>query len=190
MKANVMISIQPWWCYKIFNGTKIIEVRKTEPSSLYTQAPFKCYIYCTKPKLKRTEGAFTFFRDSLYRIADTGEVQYGDSSELWKGGKGKKDNYLCEKVIGEFTCKCIQKYIRYGNKSKYIGSFDELTIPASLNINDLAKYAGEKGVLYGWEITGVKLYDKPLSIKDFANFRTGEHLTKPPVSWGYVRDLK
>ena len=44
MKA-VLISIQPKWCEKIFNGEKTIEVRKSRPS---IPTPFKVYVYQTK----------------------------------------------------------------------------------------------------------------------------------------------
>ena len=46
MKA-VLISIQPKWCELIASGKKMVEVRKTKPK---LETPFKCYIYCTKPK--------------------------------------------------------------------------------------------------------------------------------------------
>lgn len=46
MKA-VLISIQPKWCEKIFNGSKSIEVRKSRPS---IDMPFRVYVYQTKHK--------------------------------------------------------------------------------------------------------------------------------------------
>lgn len=46
MKA-VLISIQPKWCEKIFNGEKTIEVRKSRPK---IDTPFKVYVYMTKRK--------------------------------------------------------------------------------------------------------------------------------------------
>lgn len=42
---SVLISIQPQWCEKIFNGSKSIEVRKSRPS---IHTPFKVYVYQTK----------------------------------------------------------------------------------------------------------------------------------------------
>ena len=47
MSKAVMLSIRPKWVEKIASGEKTIEVRKTWPK---LQTPFKCYIYCTKPK--------------------------------------------------------------------------------------------------------------------------------------------
>ena len=45
---SILISIKPKWCELIANGKKTIEVRKTRPKC---DTPFKCYIYCTKPKM-------------------------------------------------------------------------------------------------------------------------------------------
>ena len=45
---SVLISIRPMWCELIASGKKTIEVRKTRPK---IETPFKCYIYCTKPKM-------------------------------------------------------------------------------------------------------------------------------------------
>lgn len=47
MKA-VLLSIRPKWCELIASGKKTIEMRKTRPK---IPVPFKCYIYCTKPKM-------------------------------------------------------------------------------------------------------------------------------------------
>ena len=46
---SVLVSIQPQWCEKIFNGSKTIEVRKSRPS---IPTPFKVYVYETKGKTK------------------------------------------------------------------------------------------------------------------------------------------
>ena len=54
---SVLISIHPKWCELIASGKKTIEVRKTAPK---LPTPFKCYIYCTKPKMitKKVIGEF------------------------------------------------------------------------------------------------------------------------------------
>lgn len=46
MSKAVLISIRPEWARKILNGSKTVEIRKNTP--FYVDAPFKCYIYCTK----------------------------------------------------------------------------------------------------------------------------------------------
>ena len=58
MKA-VLISIQPQWCKRIFNGEKTIEVRKTRP---LIDMPFKVFVYETKAQfVKSIRGACTTF---------------------------------------------------------------------------------------------------------------------------------
>ena len=78
MSKSVLISIQPKWCEKIFNGEKSIEVRKNRPK---LETPFKCYIYCTKPKYEHED----FIRTDYPK------------PQFYGGGK----------VIGEFTCDRI-----------------------------------------------------------------------------------
>nr|DAJ47305.1 MAG TPA: helix-turn-helix domain-containing protein [Caudoviricetes sp.] len=45
---SVLISIKPYWCELISDGSKSIEVIKTR-HKCYT--PFKCFIYCTLSEL-------------------------------------------------------------------------------------------------------------------------------------------
>ena len=87
MSTAVLISIWPKWCELIAKGKKTIEIRKTRPK---LETPFKCYIYCTRPKFDHedfivvnagTENAFAFYGGGL--------------------------------IIGEFVCdsrKCIQSW--------------------------------------------------------------------------------
>ena len=44
MKA-VLMSINPQWVQKIFNGEKTVEVRKRAPLTVH---PYKVYVYCTQ----------------------------------------------------------------------------------------------------------------------------------------------
>ena len=53
VERAVLISIQPKWCELIASGRETIVVRKTKPK---IPTPFKCYIYCTKPKSKNDLG--------------------------------------------------------------------------------------------------------------------------------------
>ena len=84
MKA-VLISIKPKYCELIASGKKTVEVRKTRPK---IDAPFKCYIYCTKGK--------TPFLMPTY---SSGKL---DESDIWEVGNGK--------VIGEFICTEITDF--------------------------------------------------------------------------------
>lgn len=81
MSISVLISIRPEWCEKIASGEKTIEVRKSRPT---IQTPFKCYIYCTKPKYPH--------EDFLCFDAGTAKIK-----AFYGGGL----------VIGEFVCDKI-----------------------------------------------------------------------------------
>lgn len=74
MSKAVMISINPRWCELIAAGKKTLEVRKTRPK---LETPFKCYIYCTKPR---------FEHEDFFALV------------------GKQGFYCGGKVIGEFVC--------------------------------------------------------------------------------------
>ena len=74
---SVLISVRPKWCYKIAEGKKTIEARKTKPK---LETPYKCYIYCTKD-------------EPLYQSGD----------KFWCGeelGNGKIiGEFICDKLV-------------------------------------------------------------------------------------------
>ena len=197
MSTAVMISIQPEWCEKIASGEKTIEVRKTTPK---IETPFKCYIYCTK-----------------------------GYPALWKDGKGVfKGNPRFEwlhftpdmlngKVIGEFMCDFVHVYpwrqneFPFQDNGEYIISSNELK-ESYLTYSDFENY-GFDGMdfqaLFGWHISELKIYDKPLEITQFIKpcpydeicECCGEYfeiedccknaalqIRRPPQSWYYVEE--
>ena len=75
-----MMSIQPKWCELIANGKKTIEVRKTRPK---LETPFKCYIYCTKPKMRLGAYAIGYdFEAILQMNIDKLKARYPDGFEV------------------------------------------------------------------------------------------------------------
>ena len=182
MKA-VMISIQPKWCEKIASGQKTIEVRKTAPQ----EVPFKAYIYCTI-------------------------------------GNGVKGDYLvpsgiqCGKVIGEFVCDRIEmvnaKCSDYGIDLFYHdcltnGCLTEREIEKYFNVPEDRDLRAMKGNGYVWNISDLKIYDKPKELSEFCipckvscencknplyfecwcEEKGKKIVTRPPLSWCYVEDL-
>ena len=110
---SVLISIQPRWCELIASGKKTVEVRKTRPK---LETPFKCYIYCTKPKEYFSIGGGIYSAsDELYRTPE-GEIKFGDSFELmaYEIGQYDENNFLNGKVIGEFVCDEIDRIAHCG----------------------------------------------------------------------------
>nr|DAG25386.1 MAG TPA: helix-turn-helix domain-containing protein [Bacteriophage sp.] len=185
MKA-VLLSIRPNWCKLIWSGMKTVDVRKTRPK---LETPFKVYIYCT--------GAGNWWQ----RFPKTGLQQ------------------MEERVIGTFVCDKIDRLTHIGATGSsepvklYIETSDlqyeyanELLQAACLTEAQAEKYL-KGGDGYGWHISGLKIWDEPVRLKDFwaiqpcsgkchtcrrCDAKTmeckGEHLgiDRPPQSWCYV----
>lgn len=99
---KILISINPQWCAKIFNGEKTIEVRRTRPS---IPTPFTVYVYQTKSKggskivkdvLDMVYGGGTvigsFVCDKVYKIVPDGEY--------YSNGYDIDDDMLSETCLG------------------------------------------------------------------------------------------
>jgi len=180
---SVLISIRPQWCELIASGKKTIEVCKSRPK---IPAPFKAYIYQTKPK------------DRLITILKDGDENYG---ETYHGKpvfiKTYGDGYWTgrnQKVIGEFVCDQIKKH----SYDDFIGAvnadgserteaiqgegtywfWENERKKTCLSQDEIFKYGGTKP-LYAWHISALQIYDKPRELSEFG-------LTRPFQSWGYV----
>lgn len=209
---SVLISIRPKWVEKIANGQKTIEVRKTAPK----QVPFKCYIYCTKPKKPKKYTLHTYINSGY------GRKEFGVIGQ-WRSGKEVVDvnshlpacrynAYLAEgKVIGEFVCDKVYELFPFGMGTG-IELLDELVSPemfckeSCLTEQEICDYIGEKDG-YGLHISDLKIYDKPKELSEFRklckinlpmcdrceyystwNGRC-ENITRAPQGWCYVEEL-
>jgi len=177
----VLISIQPKWCESIANGKKTVEVRKTKPK---LDTPFKCYIYCTVDK-------------RLLRKFDKGEriddEHFFDEhvfvrQNTWIRGHFNPN----KKVIGEFVCNRIDDMRNVEQK------------PTCLTVDEWLKYTdGHKGIVYGWHISDLVIYDKPKELNEFFHAcdkpketdcsacsdrreNKCKAIKRPPQSWCYV----
>lgn len=184
MKA-VLLSIRPNWCKLIWSGIKTVEVRKTRPT---LETPFKAYIYCT---------------------GHDGWVM-----KLPKAGVQKMDG----RVIGQFTCDKIDKLVHIGTMMDiniltldgWYKPADALLQAACLTEAQAKKYL-KGGDGYGWHISDLKIYDKPVKLKDFWAIQPCTHrgdcctcrrwdaeklicrgeafgIERPPQSWYYVEE--
>lgn len=176
---SVLISIRPQWCEKIANGEKTIEVRKTRPK---LETPFKCYIYCTKPKFEHEDHITLFSEQRCF----------------YAGGK----------VIGEFVCdKILDIFISCSDPN-----MKGLPFPCTgLTDREIMDYLGNGKAGYGWHISDLVIYDKPKKLSEFYKECAGPdntgmcyecenavgeecdcgvngrlHLTRAPQSWCYV----
>lgn len=189
MKA-ILLSIRPEWCDLIIRGQKTIEVRKARPK---LETPFKAYIYCTG-------------HDGWVMKSPKAGVQKMDS-----------------RVIGEFTCDKIDRLahveamgsneppkLQIVTPDLWYKPADELLQAACLTEAQAKKYL-KGGDGYGWHISELKIYDKPVKLKNFWAIQPCTHrgdcctcrrwdakklicrgevfgIERPPQSWYYVED--
>lgn len=182
---SILISIKPKWCELIANGKKTIEIRKTRPK---LEAPFKCYIYCTKDK------GVSFWTGKRYAYADDRSHNLFD---LCSNGK----------VIGEFVCDSIDTYdddtifaFRHEDYTRW-NDFD--LNRACIHPEDFQNYSNGKW-LYGWHISNIVIYDKPKELSEFGkpvichrgiqkdncNGCWDCEIKRPPQSWRYCEELE
>ena len=198
MKA-VLIPIQPLECELIAKKKKGVIVTKRKPK---LETPFKCYIYCTKPR-KYIHGCPDL---ELFRHID-GRIDCGFSFQIvTEKGTFTKDNFLSGKVFGEFVCNNIEEidpdYSEWTPKNRY--DIGEETLNATcLTQDELWRY-GDGRIIYGWHISNLKIYDKPKDVREFKkgcndmydpmynlNCQYCEnkcYLKRAPKSWCYVEE--
>ena len=187
MMKSVLIAIRPQWVEKIASGEKTIEVRKTAPK----EVPFKAYIYCTKEKKQ----------DDI----------------IWAGIFGDRGKWN-GRVIGEFICDRIEmvnaKCSDYGIDLFYHdcltnGCLTERETEKYFNVPEDRDLRAMKGNGYVWDISDLKIYDKPKELSEFCipckvscencknplyfecwcEEKGKKIVTRPPQSWCYVEDL-
>lgn len=158
---SVLISIRPEWVAKILSGEKTIEVRKTHPTKIET--PFKCFIYCTKAKIK----------DEDFLIVSPNFLYYASG-----------------KIIGEFKCDYI--LWQHLGELRISEDFENGMRGSCLTRSELYSYLKyprgtsflenyKKWEFYTWHIFDLKIYDKPKELRYFG-------LKRPPQSWCYVKE--
>ena len=208
--SAVMLSINPKWCELIANGIKTVEVRKTRPK---IETPFKCYIYCTKPKM---------ITKYVFRPEDYPEYMRPEKPVFCKTTDGSSP--FCSEVngtgtvIGEFVCDNAEVlFDTNGNSENYMTDIlPSILQKTALSYDEFAAYVGsraDKNSIYGWHISDFKIYDKPRELREFkkAGFMTEEdwlaalypnthchyeawakrfEVTRPPQSWCYVEELQ
>ncbi len=206
----VLLSVRPKWCELIASGKKTIEVRKTKPK---IKPPFKCYIYCTKPKM---------ITKYVFKPEDYPEYMRPEKPVFCKVPDGSSP--YCSvvngngKVIGEFECDVIfTMSITYSDPTSRI-ALKEFPYTC-LTDQQIIDYLGDGNQGYGWHISNLVIYDKPKEIRDFC-YPTEKYCEKemcggcpkdqvmgldgdyafdcewqrpikrPPQSWCYVQDLE
>ena len=174
---SVLLVVKPKWCELIASGKKTDEVRKTRPKC---DAPFKCFIYCTKEFYRKGDGYF----QGKYCGKVIGE-------------------FVCDKIDKiDVIDHELMTYIRVNQKADMF-----ITQETCLEIDELQKYLDNK-TGYGWHISDLVIYDKPKELSKFAKpcnhncfapcpyYQGKEYecekpiITRPPQSWCYVEELE
>lgn len=194
---SVLISIRPEWCEKIASGEKTVEVRKTRPK---IEPPFKVYVYCTLPPKEElfTHGCIREYARELIRLQD-GRIVYDYGMRLCCDPEDRpysQDNFLCQKVIGEFVCDRIDYWNQHTHDDDTI-TLERASELSCVSEDDLVKYA-DLGHFYAWHISELVIYDQPKELREFCSYDAriyiGENgfpmpthaITRPPQSWCYV----
>ena len=193
---SALISIKPKYCELIANGKKTIEVRKTKPK---LETPFKCYIYCTKPK-----PLLALYNKELFSAFEEEFDYYNKNTVIKVNGK----------VVGEFVCdRIIPISITYSDPDSRV-ALKEFPYTC-LTDKQIIDYLGNGKTGYGWYISDLKIYDKPKELYEFekpcpydkecwkckyhydgsfyeppcCNWEDFE-ISRPPQSWCYVEELR
>lgn len=198
----VLLSVRPKWCELIASGKKTVEVRKTRPK---IETPFKCYIYCTKPKM---------ITKYVFKPEDYPEYMRPEKPVFCKVPDRSSPYCSVEngngKVIGEFVCDVIfTMSITYSDPTNRI-ALKEFPYTC-LTDRQIIDYLGNGNQGYGWHISNLVIYDKPKELNEFylkkkchscerSGYEPGACIydedcivpaiiTRPPQSWCYVQEV-
>jgi len=114
------------------------------------------------------------------------------------------------KVVGEFVCDAVYPIQVFENGAIKDWHFNHL-YEAQLSFDEMAAYIGCGKTGYGWNISGLKIYDKPKHLSDFyksntlslydflytvydgsrtyAEYLFSQEIRRPPQSWCYVEEM-
>ena len=150
---SVLLSIRPKWCEKICH--EIGKDKNGKP------------IYEKRIEVRKTAPKEVPFKAFIY-------CSYGNDRENYMLGKRGK-------VIGEFVCDRITDIsvvVRNCNEDyNHVYHNDECK-GSCLTWKELQEY-GKGKPLYGWHISDLKIYDKPILLEELG-------IDKAPQSWRYI----
>lgn len=157
---DVLISIRPDWIQKIFDGVKTVEIRKARPK---IETPFRCYIYCTKPRYE--------YEDMI--------LTEQPASFMFGGGM----------VVSEFVCDKISQIPAFGPLDVCCGQLKG----TAMSREEFESYLGWGGGYgWHISDLKVYDKPKPLSEfkrwRRAGKWATLERLERPPQSWCYVEE--
>jgi hypothetical protein len=147
MKYDILISIKPYWDYKIMKEEKKIEVRKFKITDTNWSGRFVCYVTKDNQSLKRIpEKDRAEFEKYLGKVAFEFTSRNIDELHEWELSPHGRFEEFEQKRLNEFlkdSCLAINEICNYRQKLPYYKP------------------------LYGYRVTAPKLYDKPKELWEF-----------------------
>lgn len=143
LSGSILISIRPNWTPLIRELKKKWEIRKTRPK---LKPPFKCYIYETLGKKRKT-------------TIDLDDWEYSKVDVMLHEG--------CGKVIGEFICdRIVEVGFSPYNHGEYVCQVENIHEESCVNFEAMFDYIGE-GYGYAWHIADLIIYEKARELSEF-----------------------
>mgnify|MGYP002765491197 CR=1 FL=1 len=180
VKRAVLISIRPKWCEKIASGKKTIEVRRNFPK---LDVPFKVYIYCTRQNL-------------LMKSNVSGNLCVERGKKCKEALESRGMTEYSGKIIGEFVCRTMEEFTTYycANDAQNV----VIAKDACMTLAEMTdyEYKGHSACLFGWHISDLVIYDKPVALEKVTGVRKTRfgvefyRMERAPQSWCYVEEQK
>ena len=180
MRKAVLISIRPKWCEKIASGKKTIEVRRNFPK---LDVPFKVYIYCTRQNL-------------LMKSNVSGNLCVERGKKCKEALESRGMTEYSGKIIGEFVCRTMEEFTTYycANDAQNVA----IAKDACMTLAEMTdyEYKGHSACLFGWHISDLVIYDKPVALEKVTGVRETRswvelyQMERAPQSWCYVKEQK
>ena len=182
---EILMSIRPEWCKRIFNGEKTIEVRKTRP---LIDMPFKVFMYETKAQfVKSIRGACTTFGYGRGKVIGSFVCDKIDEYEANERGW-----YIYPQ---DETCLLCDEIAHYGKGKPLYGwhitaptlfdkpkELSEFFVPCK-KYNDSELHCME------WDCEHYSFFpDANGDAEEECLCKRRKPLTRPPMSWCYVED--
>lgn len=157
---KVLASLKPYYYYLVGEGIKEIEVRKDMP----------------KASDWNKEVLFYMSKDEKSFAKIPKEFQEKYRKHFGKVGM----RVICDKVDEYEPQVILCAY--YEVNGAYVKENLRYNSGTCLSYEDMVNYSKGK-TLYGWHISDLKIYDKPLSLSELG-------VTRPPQSYMYVEEVE
>lgn len=191
---KVLYSTHPKWVYKILIGTKLIEVRKTIPK---IELPFEGYIYCTKDNtLVISMGPFgpamLDFEDEYVMNGKIVAKFICNKIETYQW-LPQENRYSIDDDTLALTCLQRDDFNSYGKGKPLYGIYIDSIVPFEqpLQINRAMVECSnkERDPMICDNCPYDVVIRHPEWEDDYCATDGHKYLTRPPQSWGYIKEI-